>query len=367
MPKGEPLEHGGDLRAFAGRFNLRENEVMDFSSNINPLGIPESVRRLYLESAGELTRYPDPSSGEFCREVTRHFPVKMENVIAGNGSMALLGLTMRVLAPQRALLIEPCFSEYRRLLEQQGTEVHSFLLKEEDGFHFNLSKILDALPAMDLLILGHPNNPTGTALSRPELLELITQAERYQAYVLVDEAFADWIPELSVADAVKERSNLIVVRSLTKFFALAGIRSGFALGPSSVIAALKRRQETWSVNRLAEKLSVSALQDSRFQTQSRQWFEAESRWFHHALGSLGAFKVYPSLANFFLVRHLYPENHEGLNFLGEKGIYLRAAGNFKGLDPSYFRIALRRREENKLLIENFCECLHLSLPSCSIS
>lgn len=362
----KPIEHGGDLRAFALRFQIHENEVLDFSSNVNPLGIPDSVRRLYLESADELCRYPDPSSAELCQEITKHFSVQSENVIAGNGAVALLGLAVRTLAPKHALLIEPCFTEYRRLLEQQGVEVHSLLLREENDFHFKLSEIMDDLAGVDLLLLGHPNNPTGTALSCSEILELLDEARR-RVFVIVDEAFADWVPEISIANEVKERSNLLVVRSLTKFFALAGIRSGFALGPSNVVAALKNGQETWSVNRLAQKLSVAALRDKDFQEKSRKWFREEAAIFRKVLESVGGVKIYPSLANFFLIHLLRNDPEELAGFFGKKEICVRFANNFRGLDSSYFRIAIRLRKENGFFVENLCQWLRLPSPFCLTS
>ncbi len=374
----KPIEHGGNLRGFAERYQISENQILDFSSNINPLGIPDSVRRLYLESAAELSRYPDPTCTELCDEITKHFSIRSKNVIAGNGSMSLLGLAIRALAPRRALIIEPCFAEYRRLLEQQGTQIRSLLLKEENNFNFELAPIIEALPGMDLLVLTHPNNPTGTALRRDEMLELLYQARRHQVTVIVDEAFADWSPEISVTSQIREYSNFMVVKSLTKFFALAGIRSGFALAPSKYIVEMQKHQETWSVNRLSEKLSVAALRDKDFQTKSRKWFQEESAWLCEALKSLGIFKVYPGLANFFLLRfmdaptsllpHKVGEELGGgmmMDLLGKKGIYIRAG--LKGLDNAYFRIAVRLREENRLLVESLRECLHLSSPSYSTS
>ncbi len=268
--------------------------------------------------------------------------------------MALLGLAVRALAPKRALLIEPCFSEYRRLLKQQSAEVHSISLREEDDFNFKLSEIAEALPSIDLLILGHPNNPTGSALGRAELLELLEQAARHGVYVIIDEAFSDWVPEISVANEIKEESNFIVVRSLTKFFALAGIRAGFALGPSKLIARMKEAAEVWSVNRLAEKLSIAALRDKVFQAKSRSWFLEESCWIHQVLESLGSgFKVYPSLANFFLIRipMIDVRGQTLFEFLGRRKLFVRPAKNFLGLNESYYRFALRTRKDNELLLQ----------------
>jgi threonine-phosphate decarboxylase len=361
------IEHGGNLRDFAMRFHLNENEILDYSSNINPLNIPDSVRRVYLESARELTRYPDPTSRELCQEISKIFSVPGDLVIAGNGSMSLLNLAVRTLAPKRALILEPSFSEYRSLLEGQGAQVQSLYLKEDNDFRFMLPEIVQALRRNDLLMIGHPNNPTGTAFQRAELLELLATANRHGVFVILDEAFADWVPEISVIDEVRENSNFLVVRSLTKFYALAGLRSGFAIGPSNLIERMKGDQELWSMNRLAEKLSIVALRDKAFQKKTLDWFKQESSSFRKALESLGTFKVYPGLANFILLRLHHHDVPSLFEALGKKGIYIRSAANFNGLDDSFLRIAIRLKEENQTLIESFRQCLPSSAPSFSTS
>lgn len=361
------VEHGGNLREFAARFGVDENEIVDFSSNINPLGLPESVRRLYLESLNDLTRYPDPSSAVLCGEIANRFSVRSDNLIAGNGAMSLLGLAVRTLNPRRALIVEPSFGEYRRILELQGTDVLALDLREQDGFRFNLRSLANVLNGVDVLVIGHPNNPTGTALRREEMAELLETARDRGCFVIVDEAFADWVPEISVVNLLRDDSNFLIVRSLTKFFALAGLRAGFALGPAAIIERMKKNQDTWSLNRLAEKLSAAMLRDTAFEDWSRNWFRRESAVFRSELEALGVFNVYPGLANFVLARLTRGGGEALFEALGRKGIYIRHAGNFRGLDSSFFRFAIRQRAENRLLIEGIRECLRLSSPSFSIS
>ena len=349
----DSVNHGGDLKRFAKTFGVREEDLLDFSCNINPLGIPDSVARVYRESERELSLYPDPRAEDLCKEVSGHYGLLPENVIAGNGSMGLLALTLRTLNPKKALLVEPCFTEYRRLLALQGVEISSVLLKASQEFQFPLAEILDAMKSVECLILGHPNNPTGTVLKRAELLALLEEAGRRGVFVVLDEAFADWMPEISASDQVRRMNHLIVIRSLTKFFALPGIRAGFALGPASWIEKMQHHQETWSCNRLAQKLSVAALRDAFFQERSRAWFRGESEWFRKALSSLEGFRVFPSAANFFLAKAPLPPKSVSLfEFLGSRGICPRSVADFKGLDESYFRTAVLLREDNRVLLES---------------
>ncbi len=349
----DSMSHGGNLKRFAEIFGIREEDLLDFSCNINPLGIPDSVARIYRESERELSLYPDPQAKDLCNEISDRYGLSPENGIAGNGAMGLLALAVRALRPKKALLIEPCFTEYRRLLDLQGAEIRSISLKESEEFRFPLTEILDAMKGIECLILGHPNNPTGTALDREEVAALLHEAARQRVFVVMDEAFADWMPEISVAGQIRETSPFVVIRSLTKFFALPGIRAGFALGPASWIKKMWHHQETWSCNRLAQKLSVAVLRDTAFQERSRAWFREESSWFHKALGSLKGFRVFPSAANFFLVKAPALLNHVSLfEFLGQRGICLRSVTDFQGLDGSYFRTAIRLREDNRFLLES---------------
>ena len=351
------LEHGGNLKKFARQFGKKDTDILDFSSNVTPLGFPESVRELYPALLDQLTQYPDPSSSALRLEITRHFPLFPENVIVGNGSMKLLALVVRSFAPKRALLVEPCFAEYRRLLHLQGARVKSISLREGNQFKFSFKEIFGALPGTDFLILGHPNNPTGTALPREEMRELLADCRRRNIVVVIDEAFVDWCPDFSLARDVKDNASFIVLRSLTKFYGLAGIRAGYGLASRRVIESLESGRDPWSVNIVAQGLSVAALRDGDFRKESLAWFQEESAWFYKALSGLEGFRVFPGLANFFLMKIAVPlQEAESLyRVCGEKGIYLRLLNDFPGLGAAYFRIALKDRQQNEFLLAAFRE------------
>jgi threonine-phosphate decarboxylase len=351
------LEHGGNLKKFARRFQIQEKDILDFSSNITPLGLPDSVKKLYPQLLDRLTTYPDPSASELRAEVARLYPLFPENILAGNGSMDLLALIVRTIAPKRALLVEPSFLEYRRLLHLQGAQIKSVSLKEGNQFQFPYKEIFGALPNTDLVILCHPNNPTGSALKREELLELLSECRRRNIFVVVDEAFADWTPELSVAREIKDNSFFAVVRSLTKFYGLAGIRAGYAVGSRRLMETLGAHQDPWSMNAVSQALSIEALRDKDFQEESLEWYQAESAWFLSAFQAVEGIKVFPSFANFFLIKIMIPQmSAENLfQFCGEKGVYIRLLRDFPGLGDPYFRVGLRRRKDNETLLRIFQE------------
>lgn len=352
------LKHGGEIDGFAREIGKDRKSIFDFSSNINPLGISPKVKKVYEESFSCISEYPDSYAQEFCQEVAQRLSVSADNVIAGNGAISLIDLTIRSVRPRKALVIEPCFNEYRRLLELYGAQVQPVFLKEERGFNFPYEDIIKRLEGIDMVILGHPNNPTGTALKRQEMISLIQETKRRGIFLLVDEAFVDWNPELSIYQEIKRSSSLAVIRSLTKFFGLAGIRSGFALAAPEVIAKMRSIQEPWSCNALAQRLSIAALQDLEFQQRSLGWFKEESNEFYRRLSQFSEIKVFPSSANFFLVKLNDMENRERFwNFIKSQGIYMREMNDIEGLNNCYFRIALKDQRQNVFLIKKFKEAL----------
>ena len=342
------LRHGGELRQFAEKFGIPERDILDFSSNINPWGPPDSVKKVYKENAGELQYYPDSEAVEFRREVARHFPLFPENVIAGNGAAELLDLIFRLLRPKKALLIEPNFLEYRRLLNLQGTEIRSVLLREREDFRLTAPELINALQGMEVVVFAQPNNPTGGLVEKEVLQKLMAEARRRNVFVVLDEAFIDWIPDQSFAREVRDDSHFFVIRSLTKFFSLPGIRIGYGLGARKLIEKLSSYQTPWSCNRLAQKLGIAALRDQEFIDESREWLLKAREDFAAHLREIPSLKVYPSAGNFLLFRW---GKLPLLEELGKRGIYLRDLTDFPGLGPGFFRAAVKKQEENQRLVE----------------
>ena len=350
------LKHGGDIDRFAQEARKDKEGICDFSSNINPLGISSAVEKTYRESLFCILEYPDSYARALCGQVADHFCLAPDQVIVGNGAISLIDLTIRAFRPKRALLVEPCFNEYRRLLNLYGAQVRQIFLKEGDAFNFSYRDILRELDGIDMIILGYPNNPTGTALQREEMISLIKEAARRKIFLLIDEAFVDWNPHLSIYQEIKESPFVVVIRSLTKFFALAGIRAGFALAQPHVIVRMRAVQEPWSCNGLAQRLSIAALQDIEFQRKSLIWFREESKHFYPLLIQFPELKVFPSLANFFLMKLDDKEDEKVFwNFMKSQGIYLRDMNDIVGLNNRYFRVALKDRRQNSILIDKLKE------------
>jgi len=345
-------KHGGDVQGFAKTSGILPEHVRDFSSNINPLGLSIEMKRVYHENVSKLTHYPDPLAQNLCQCIAQRHQLDLSNVIAGNGSIALIDLAIRSIRPKRALLVEPCFNEYRRLLSLSNVDIDTINLKPENDFQFPFEEILKKLSSVDLLIIGHPNNPTGSALDRDKLRVLMIEAVKGRKFILIDEAFIDWSQDSSVIRHVQNYSTSIVVRSLTKFYALAGIRVGYACAHHAMINKMRTFQETWSCNSIAQNLAEAALCDEAFQMKCLEWFAKESNFMGESLKQISAIKVFPSKANYFLCKMLDPFMQSYFwSKMMSGGIYLRDVTDFIGLDQNYFRVALKRREENLYFLE----------------
>jgi len=349
--------HGGHRERFAKRYGFELNEIFDFSSNINPLGPPARAKEIYEKSFEELSWYPEPHAESFSQMIAQHFSTTRDQVIVGNGSLAVLNLAIRALRPKMVLIAEPSFSEYRRIVQVEGAGVREIDLNPNENFEISLSRILEGLPGVDLMILGHPNSPTGTALSREALRGLLHEAKRQKVFTILDEAFVDWVPEISAVSQVRDDRPLLVVRSMTKFYALAGIRIGFGIGPKGIIEKMKNLQGPWTCNRTAQRLGQASLVDRAFEEKSRLFMNEEKMWLKSALEEIQDVRVFPSLANFFLVQ-VPPDAQELCDFLGGQGICIRDAANYRGLDSSYIRLAVRSRDENKRLVLSLQEFYH---------
>jgi cobyric acid synthase CobQ/L-threonine-O-3-phosphate decarboxylase len=356
----ERYGHGGDLTTAAALFGKPEGGFLDFSSNMNPFGPPEAVGRLLAEKWRELARYPDPASRGLIRAIARACGVPEECVVAGNGAAELIDLAVRVRAPRAAGIVRPSFSEYEEAVRKAGGDIVDILLRKEDGFALREETVRQAAERTDLLIIGHPNNPTGR-LADPELLKRLARSGKR---IIVDEAFIDFVPDEEAVSLIRlaaETEGLAVIRSLTKFYAIPGARLGFMVASPEFIRAVRMLQVPWSVNAAAQWIGEAVLEEREYAERTRRWLADERPWLAARLESVGL-TVYPSDANFLLVSipSAYGADAKQLQqAMGEKGVLIRDASLFPGLDPSYFRLAVRTRAENEAMLE----CLVASLEA----
>jgi L-threonine-O-3-phosphate decarboxylase len=341
--------HGGDIGLLARRAGLPPDRILDFSASLNPLGPPEQLRSLVNRGLSTVTHYPDPYSGELAAAIAAHHGLAPDHVVVGNGSTEILFTLPRVLGAKRAVIPVPSYADYQAAAHLAGLAVEQLPLDRADGFAWPWRAIETALRGDEMVVLGQPNNPTGLMSDGDRLLAL---ADRHpDTWFVVDEAFADFVEGYrSLIHA--RRKNIVVVRSLTKFYAIAGLRLGYALADPEFSRGLRSFLPPWSVGTLAQCVGIGVLADAAYrQTTLREVVRLRQR-LAHDLGRLRGVTVYPGRANFLLARL---EGALDAVALEEKllaqGIAIRVCANFAGLDNRYFRVAVRTDDENRRLLE----------------
>ncbi len=344
-------KHGGGVTRLARELGVPLTSLLDFSASINPLGMPAAVRAAALEALEEAIHYPEIDGASLREALAGHHRLPAEYLIPGAGSTELIYLLPRVLRPRRALLVSPAFSEYTRSLEQAGCAIDLHPLAAESDFAFVPQQLLAAVTAeTDLILLANPGNPTGVGIA-PALVEELSHAVREQALVLVDEAFVDFAPELSVINRVQDHANLYVLRSLTKFYAIPGLRAGYLAGPPRGVARLAAGREPWTLSTPALAAARACLAAEEFRRATLAQLPGLRGDLAAGLAGLGL-TVFPGAANYLLARLETPaRTAAGLaERLLPLGILIRDCANFHPLDQRYLRVAVRSVADNARLL-----------------
>jgi threonine-phosphate decarboxylase len=363
---GHPLdrEHGGNVHAWAKKVRIDPGEIVDFSASINPLGPPASARKAFRTSYNEVSRYPDPYGEELKAALAKRHEMKPAEILVGNGSTQLVYLLCFALRPRRALVVGPAFSEHANALTLAGARVRCLLLTPNGDFKFFTEDFLAAwAKADDMAFLTTPNSATGQLIPRAEIEKLARIALLKKRFLVIDEAFIDFVEAESVKPLVRDNPYLIILRSLTKYYALPGLRLGYLLAHSRTVAQLAGFSEPWSVNGPAQKVALACLADESFGLKTARWLQRERSFLAQALIEIKGFEPYPSSTNFLLVR--IADNHGALDlraFLLQKKLLIRACNSFMGLGSNHFRVAVRRRQDNRLLLNALREWTAGLLP-----
>ena len=241
--------HGGNVDAWARSSCVEVGELLDFSASINPLGPPSSAREAFVESYAEILRYPDPYGDKLKEALAERHGMSPTEVLIGNGSTPLLYILCAALRPRNALIVGPAFSEYANALTLIGAKVASFNLSVDNGFQFSREQLIAAWDQdCDIVFLATPNSVTGQLIPKTEIESIARVALTRKCFVVIDEAFIDFVETESIKALVRRNSYLIVLRSLTKYYALPGLRLGYLLGETGQAAELAAYQEPWSIN-----------------------------------------------------------------------------------------------------------------------
>ena len=377
--------HGGNIYKIFREKNIKE--ILDYSSNINPYGIPESLKKRITENLEILERYPDPDYIELRQKLAHLNKVDMSNIILGNGATEIIFLFMKVINPKKILIAAPTFGEYERAVKaiermedssilgdsnkkkdvgnscgKQKIEIEYFELKESDDFKLNIHNLKNELEKKyDLLIICNPNNPTGKFLKLDETEEILKECNKYNTKLFIDEAFIDFLKDgmkESIINTKENKQNLFVTRAFTKFFAIPGLRLGYGIYfDKKLEKGISEKKEPWSVNNIAEMAGLTVLDDTEYIEKTLKWITKEKIYMYEKLNEINGIKAYKTEINFITVKIEDKLFSKELNvkILREKmleySILIRDASNFKFLDERFFRLAIKDRKNNDRVIE----------------
>ncbi|BDG60898.1 threonine-phosphate decarboxylase CobD [Caldinitratiruptor microaerophilus] len=348
--------HGGDVYAAAARWGLDPDRVLDFSANLNPFGPPPGVVEAVRAALGRIRLYPEPHSATLAAALAEREGVPAPAVVVGAGATELIRLAALLARGGVAVAPSPTFGEYPRAVEAAGGTWVSVPLDPDRGFRPDVAALGGAARAARarLFFLCNPNNPTGVLLPAGEVLELAGVLAAQDCLLVVDESFVDLTPDPPAASVLAEaprRPGLVVIRSLTKFYALPGLRLGYAVAAPALAGALRRLQDPWSVGALAQVAGRQALAEEAYAARTRAWVAEEPARLYRELAAIPGLRPLPPAANFILV----DGSSTGLaawelqERLGPLGILIRDCRSF-GLPAGYFRVAVRTREDNARLL-----------------
>ncbi len=347
--------HGGNVYEAVKQQGGKTCEVIDFSANINPLGLSHNVRNLLLQSLDMVVHYPDPQAKVLKEAISTHYTVPYSSVTLGNGAVELLYILCHMVKPRKVLIPAPTFSEYERAACAAGAVAEYLYLKAEEDFQIDVQRLIKNTPGKDIIFICNPNNPTGTVLPNYELEPLLAAGRANDTIVVIDESFMDFMADdrpFSCRAFLTEYPNLVIIHSLTKFYAIPGLRLGFILTNGELQRVLDSGKDPWNVNVLAQIAGIAALEDSEYQYQSREYIAHAKNKLYNELNNLSGIKAYRPAVNYIFA------DIEGTGFsapaLREKlamfNVLIRDCSNYHWLTPCYIRVAVRQEAQNEVLL-----------------
>ena len=355
----KPCVHGAEVLGAAEESGLLPQEILDFSSSVNPLGPSKKALDAAKKAFSQIAAYPDSNSNELRQVIASHFgKITKGNVVVGNGSTELMYLFTEVFLKKgdKALIPAPTFGEYESAVRKTG-ETPKFA-KLGKAFTIEAEAFKREMAGAKLVFLCNPNNPTSMLIPQETLTGIIEKALEQDTLVFLDEDFLEFVEDekdFTMIGKINKYPNLFILRSFTKIFGLTGLRVGYGIANEEIINVLSCAKIPWNVNCLAQAAAVAALKDEEHLRVTRELIKKEKAWLQTELGKFGSFKFSAPDANFFFIdiHKLGLTAADLKNKMLQQGILIRDCTSFKGLDEFYVRVAVKTRVENERLIDAF--------------
>lgn len=349
--------HGSDIEKICEVYHLKQENIVKFGANVNPLGLSENVKKQLASHLDILSSYPDRDYTSLRNTISKYCNVPAEFILPGNGSSELIALLIQERNPKHTLILGPTYSEYSRELSFSGSTQEYYHLREEDNFILDIDDLCQTLDGKyDFLIICNPNNPTSSAIFTEDLRKLLAFCSEKNIFVMIDETYVEFAPDIQAITAVtltREFTNLMVLRGVSKFYAAPGMRLGYGItGNLEFLKKMKEKQVPWSLNSLGTLAGELMLKDQEYIRQTRSLILSERDRLLHALSQIPTYKTYPAYANFILLKIQKPglTSYDVFDACIRQNLMIRDCSSFECLDGEYIRFCIMTPEDNTKLL-----------------
>ncbi|WP_426711414.1 pyridoxal phosphate-dependent aminotransferase [Cetobacterium sp. SF1] len=349
-------EHGANIFDLENILNIDKNNLLDFSSNINPYGASLKAKEFIKNNIDIVSLYPDSNYKNLRNAISNYSKTPVENLILGNGATELISSFIKTLNPKTALLIAPIYSEYEKELKKINCSIHKLFYNKDQDFELSCEQIINYLTIynIELLILCNPNNPTGKCFSKKEIEKILMN---YKGHIMIDETYIEFtdMDTYSVSGLEQYYDNIFLIRGTSKFFSTPGIRLGYAISSNkTLIKTLNSIPNLWNINIVADFMGQIMFEDKEYIEKTQEKIKEDIEFLFYNLKLLKEIKVYKTHSNFILCELLVNKSsvNDLCEFLLKKNIIIRNLSNFEGLPHNFFRICSLTKENNKFLIDN---------------
>ncbi len=349
------------LPSHGGNYNFYNKKISyDFSININPLNISELIKQKVLDSICLLDKYPEIYGESLVKKLSELYSCSPNNFIVGNGSIQLIYILPIALKIKNPIIVVPNFSEYEKSLNLYACNVDYYYLKEKNNFILDVTKFIDFLNknnTYDAIFITNPSNPCGVLIEFEKIKELVKFCKKNNKYLIVDEAFIEFTEDPGLINL--NFKKLIILRSFTKIFSIPGLRLGFIKSDKETIVRLKKYLPPWSLNLFSIEIGKFLIENYySILKETKEFLDKERNFLKNSLNKLSNIKIFPSKANYFLIKLLNTMDvYELTECLLDNEILIRNCANYRGLNKKFFRIAIKERKENIILVNSLKEIL----------
>lgn len=350
------IGHGGNKQALADELGCPAQDIVDMSSNLNPLGPPAFVEKVILENISAIKSLPEPDALSMRKGFARFHGIRTESVIAGNGTTWFIYTLPLAVNAKKALIAGPTYSDYQDACSMHGVSFDYCHATFDNGFIPNIDEISDKASDSDLVFICNPNNPTGVLLEREKLEYLIKKHPR--TLFVIDESYLPFVETAEKISLVAETqyNNLIVLSSMSKIFRIPGLRTGFLSAPEAITQKVMAHYQPWSVNALAQDVIAYIFDHPQtiepFYRETRDYIIREKEFFVDQLKDIDALTLIDASTYFILAR--LNDGTDSATFcsqIGRAKLLIRDCSNFNGLSNQYIRFSLKQKKENQMLID----------------